>query len=467
MINKPLGLSPKRIEFKRAHLYDLNPVGIGRWPRTLAAAIALIGWFGAVAQALAPFIAFTVSFLLAPLIAWGTGGRYYLARKDEPASQRSMRLSTHCVVCEHHFEHEDMAACPAYGGAICSLCCSLDARCRDACKPHGRAARQIEGWLTALLPPRLATTLNSRLGHYLLLMLMFGAILAAILMLVEYQTQLSAGAPSDVLGNAFWTLFAVLMIVIGILAWLFVLAQENSRVAQEESSHQTRLLLEEIEAHEKTDAALKAAKEQAEAANDAKSRYLVGLGHELRTPLNAISGYAQVLERDSGMPANRKSAVSVIRRSADHLAGLIEGLLDISRIEAGRVQLARDRLAVEPFFDGIVDMFRLQAEARGLAFIHERAPNLPKFVLTDEKRLKQILINLLSNALKFTPAGMWRCACAGAVKWPRSRSRIAVSASSRMICRASSILSSGARNWRIARFPAPALGSPSPSFSPR
>ena len=206
-------------------------------------------------------------------------------------------------------------------------------------------------------------------------------------------------------GGTIAVVFFVFAVVAGIVTWFFVLAQDSRLVAEEESSRQNTLLLKEIAAHSRTDAALQKAKESAEAANQAKSRYVVGLSHELRTPLNAVLGYAQILERDEAMPAGRKSSIQTIRRSAEHLSGLIDGLLDISRIEAGRLQVYSNEINIHDFLDQIVDMFRLQAEARGLEFRHRRSAGLPQFVRTDEKRLRQILVNLLSNAIKFTDSG--------------------------------------------------------------
>ncbi len=129
--------------------------------------------------------------------------------------------------------------------------------------------------------------------------------------------------------------------------------------------------MNEIEAHKRTDAKLQQAKEVAEAASKAKSRHVVGLSHELRTPLNAILGYAQLLERDPALPTHRVDAVKVVRRSAEHLSGLIDGLLDISKIEAGRFHLDRNEVHTADFLDQIVDMFRLQATAKGIEFRYE------------------------------------------------------------------------------------------------
>ncbi|MCE1236607.1 MAG: ATP-binding protein [Hyphomicrobiales bacterium] len=403
-IAKPLGLSPPGIEFKRAHLPDVNPVGVGSM--TIAAALALFaatGRFGALAQAFAPFVALAVSMAMVPLLAWATGGKWYFARRPEADWARESLIR--CSVCEHDFEPEDSAHCPAYGAPICSLCCSLDARCRDQCKPEGRISAQARAWTKALLPSALATRLSPRLLEYVAILALLMTAIGLVLLVIHFQSDPRDPAIEAALTRALWAAFFVLLIVAGVVAWFFVLAHESRRVAEEESARQTGLLLDEIAAHERTDAALQKAKEAAEAANFAKSRYLVGLSHELRTPLNAVLGYAQVLERDAGITNGRAHSVKVIRRSAEHLSGLIDGLLDISKIEAGRLELSRDEIRFSDFLDGLVEMFRPQAEAKGLTFRFTRPTKLPEVVATDEKRLRQVLTNLLTNAIKFTNAG--------------------------------------------------------------
>jgi CheY-like chemotaxis protein/two-component sensor histidine kinase len=150
-------------------------------------------------------------------------------------------------------------------------------------------------------------------------------------------------------------------------------------------------------------ARLTAAKEAAEAANEAKTRFLASLAHEIRSPLNAIYGYAQLLERGEGRDA--VSAGKVIRRSAEHLAHLVEGLLDIAQIEGGSIRLAREAIRFPDFLSQLIDMLQLQAEARGISLALDRPANLPEFVHADPRRLRQVLINLLSNAIKFTDRG--------------------------------------------------------------
>ncbi|WP_128560708.1 ATP-binding protein [Methylobacterium crusticola] len=404
VVNKPLGLSPPGIEFKRAHLYDINPVGTGAMALACGlACLAYSGVLGEAVQAFAAFVALATAFVAAPVIAWATEGRYYLARR--PRRHWGGRGTITCGVCEHGFESEDMAYCPAYAVPICSLCCSLDARCGDSCKPHARLGAQARLAAERLLTARAAALVDSRLGRYAGVMLALCATAGLILGLVYAEGAHRAPAHAAGLAQALQAVFVVLTVIFGIVAWLFVLAQESRRVAYEETARQTTLHRAEIAAHRVTDAKLQQAKEAAEAANLAKSRYVVGLSHELRTPLNAVLGYAQLLEADPAIPPPRRAGLRVIRRSAEHLSGLIDGLLDISRMEAGRLQLHRNEVRLADFLDQIVDMCRPQAEAAGLAFRFVRPEALPALVATDEKRLRQILLNLLSNAIKFTARG--------------------------------------------------------------
>ncbi|WP_439629190.1 hybrid sensor histidine kinase/response regulator [Shinella sp.] len=403
-VNKPLGLSPPGIEFKRAHLYDINPVGLGAM--ALSAIIALMahfGTFGEIPASLAPYIAAVVAFIASPAIAWATGGKYYLARK--PRKSWAQQHTITCSICEHPFEPEDMAWCPAYAAPICSLCCSLDSRCHDLCKPKARFNAQVAGVAKSILPEAVTAALGTRLGRYGIAAALSITGMGIILAMIAHQVGTGSPETATVVERTIAIVFFVFAVVAGVVSWFYVLAHDSRVVAEEESSRQTTLLLKEIAAHKKTDAALQQAKETAEAANRAKSRYVVGLSHELRTPLNAVLGYAQVLERDESIPPQRQGAIRVIKRSADHLSGLIDGLLDISKIEAGKLQVYSNEINIDDFLDQILEMFRPQAQAKGVAFTHARPKNLPSYVRTDEKRLRQILVNLISNALKFTDSG--------------------------------------------------------------
>ncbi|TPP11836.1 hybrid sensor histidine kinase/response regulator [Rhizobium glycinendophyticum] len=405
-INKNLGLSPPGIEFKRAHLYDINPVGCGTM--LLSASLALAAHFGAFGDLMASLSTYVtlVAFVISPLIAWGTEGKFYLARKPRHSWKNVTSIT--CSICEHPFEPEDMAWCPAYAAPICSLCCTLDSRCHDMCKPHAKINAQAGAVARTFLPAVLLEKFSTRLGRYALTALASISLIGSILALIAHQVNVATPEMTDVVNRTVLVVFFIFAIIAGIVSWFYVLAHDSRLVAEEESSRQNTLLLKEIAAHRKTDAALQNAKETAEAANRAKSRYVVGLSHELRTPLNAVLGYAQILERDETIPVPRQSAIKVIRRSADHLSGLIDGLLDISKIEAGRLQVFSNEVNIQDFLDQLIDMFAPQAAAKGILFEHQRSRNLPLYVRTDERRIRQILVNLLSNAIKFTDEGTIR-----------------------------------------------------------
>lgn len=404
VVNKPLGLSPAHIEFKRAHLYDINPVGFGAMGTgIILGALAHVGLFGELLAALSVFVTLIAAFVAAPAIAYATDGRYYLARRarDDWAGLPTLA----CCICEHEFEREDMASCPAYAGPICSLCCTLDARCNDLCKTGSRAREQIVDGLARNVSTRLAAFADSARGHYLAIFLTLIGFSAAALSLIYLQATLTRSADPSTAAMVLAQVFVILIIFIGIASWVFVLAHESRRVALEETRHQTGLLTREIEAHRITDAELQRAKEKAEAASLAKTRFVVGMSHELRTPLNSLLGFAQILDKDTAIPEKRREGVKVIRRSGEHLAGLIDGLLDISRIEAGKLEIYRDEFALGPLLSQIVEMFRLQAGNAGIGFVYRIEGALPDIVRGDAKRTRQILINLLSNAIKFTREG--------------------------------------------------------------
>jgi signal transduction histidine kinase/CheY-like chemotaxis protein len=303
-----------------------------------------------------------------------------------------------------------MAACPAYGGAICSLCCALDARCHHLCQPRARFAAQWGGVLRRALPRALWPYLDAGLGQYVLLMAAVVPLLAALLGLIYLHEIQADPSLAATLPQLFLKLFAALLLVSGIFSWWLVLTLKSREVAQEESNRQTQLLMQEIDSHRRTDEALQKAMQVADFANQAKSRHISALSHELRTPLNSILGYAQILDGDPVIPAHRRQGIAVIRRSGEHLLSLIEGTLDLARIEGGRLTLQQRPIDLADFLQQIVRMFDVQARTKGIGFEYAPDDNLPAVVRADEKRLRQILINILGNALKFTAQGEVRFA---------------------------------------------------------
>jgi len=151
---------------------------------------------------------------------------------------------------------------------------------------------------------------------------------------------------------------------------------------------------------------LQEARRQAEAASDAKSAFLASMSHELRTPLNAILGFTQLMDRDANLTTEQRENLGIINRSGEHLLALINDVLEMSKIEAGQVELQETTFDLYHLLDGLEEMFALRTEAKGLKLSFGRADSVPQFVRGDESKLRQVLVNLLGNAVKFTREGV-------------------------------------------------------------
>ncbi len=164
------------------------------------------------------------------------------------------------------------------------------------------------------------------------------------------------------------------------------------------------LILEIVERKQAEESAEEALRE-AEAANQAKSTFLANMSHELRTPLNAILGYAQILQRETYVNEHQRNGLNIIRKSGQHLLMLLNDILDLSKIEAGRMEIQPADFHLAHFLNNIVDIFRLRSEQKMIRFNCAFASDLPAMIKGDEIRLRQVLINLLGNAVKFTEKG--------------------------------------------------------------
>lgn len=171
-----------------------------------------------------------------------------------------------------------------------------------------------------------------------------------------------------------------------------------------------------------TDEALRAAKEAAEAANSAKSTFLASMSHELRTPLNGILGYAQLLQQDAELTDKQRAKARTIEASGQHLLTLLNDILDLSKIEAGRMELLEGDCKIRDFLEDMAGIFRLRAQEKRIVFEVVADDALPQRIRLDEKRLRQILFNLIGNAIKFTEQGR----VTFSVEWGEGRLQCAI-----------------------------------------
>jgi predicted ATPase/signal transduction histidine kinase/CheY-like chemotaxis protein len=189
--------------------------------------------------------------------------------------------------------------------------------------------------------------------------------------------------------------------VLNLLSGQAAISIDNARLYRNLAEYNRTL---ETKVEERT-TELAVAKQKAEAANEAKSTFLANMSHELRSPLNAILGFSQVMLRSQTLPLDHLENVGIITRSGEHLLTLINQVLDLSKIEAGRTTLNEKNFDLYRLLDDLEDMFQLKASDKGLQLLFDRTPDVPHYIRTDEVKLRQVLINLLNNALKFTHEG--------------------------------------------------------------
>jgi signal transduction histidine kinase/purine-cytosine permease-like protein len=340
---KRIGLSPPYIEFKRAHLYNFNPVGCGATLiAVVVAAVAYVGAFGAVGQAFFGFIALFVAFASAIAIAYATGGRFCIARPDLHYRQMPARTLVECSICERSYEAPDMAHCPFYRGPVCSLCCGLELHCHDFCKRPESAATSTETTASddVASGPRFEARALRRLGRFLGL-LSVAAVLLGSVFLLTYRFMDLHGLSNDAnLVYVMERLYAATLAVASLGIWWIVLSQERQDQSERE-------LLESIHHLEHT------RKHLIESEMLASLGGLVaGVAHEINTPAGILVSSASYLsDRTQAVQAQARGDgldVAVqeqyLRDAAESARLLLSNAKRVAQLVKNFKQLAVDRI---------------------------------------------------------------------------------------------------------------------------
>jgi len=256
VINKPLGLSPPVIEFKRAHLFKINPVGVFS---TLIASVlsitAFSGMLGEAMQAFSSIIALLTALILSPLIAFITQGKYYIAREPSFVGENHYL----CGICNIEYSHNDMADCPMYSSKICSLCCSLEARCHDSCKekPEFSLKNKIIDLINRTSNNKFQADSLTRLTSFVLVFIALSSVVGFILW-TTYTVKTIGVEPRalTLLTNTYLNVFYIFVLISLIGSWLIVLMQESRKFVEDELTQKNITLESEVSERKKVEAKL-------------------------------------------------------------------------------------------------------------------------------------------------------------------------------------------------------------------
>jgi signal transduction histidine kinase len=284
VVLKPLGISPAYIEFKRAHLYNINPVGCGAMlVASLISISAYAGFLGEACRAFSAFIALAISFASAITIGYVTQGKYYIARADTHFRGEPQQVLVQCCICERHYEPRDMAHCPFYQGAICSLCCGLDNHCHDSCKSAAvGTARAVDAAPPGT--PAFEPHFGRRLGRFFGLFSIASAVVGAVFLLSYRLLDLEASAAGLDLVNILVRIYTATLAVIAVGTWWIVLSHDSRELAEGE-------LVRSLHHLEMTRGHLVESEKMASLGS-----LVAGVAHEINTPVGIAVSAASYLQ---------------------------------------------------------------------------------------------------------------------------------------------------------------------------
>jgi len=391
VINKPLKLSPSYIEFKRAYLYNINPVGFGSMAIASAVAIiAFLGLWGPYLQAYSAFLALGIALILSPLLAWITQGKYYIARTNELRDRISLSPSLiQCSICEQHYEPADSAYCPIYQGHICSLCCTLEAHCHDACKQTAETQLSwfSQGWISPIgqhFSPQFLKRVIRFLGGFFLLAGTSGAVLGLVFFFGVWESAQVPAEEIPFITPLFLKIYSLLLVLCAVGAWWFVLSEESQELAEEELDKQNLQLQAEIEERERTQFALQELTHQLEQRVAERTAELSTTLQQLKRTQSQLvqtekmSSLGQLV---AGIAHEINNPVNFIYGNLIHAVDYVDDLLKL--LDAYEQELEHPSQKLTALKDELE-----------IGFIREDLPDLLQSMQVGTNRIRQIVLSL-------------------------------------------------------------------------
>ncbi|MDJ1178099.1 ATP-binding protein [Roseofilum sp. BLCC_M91] len=391
VINKPLKLSPSYIEFKRAYLYNINPVGFGSMAiASIIAIIAFLGLLGPYLQAYSSFLALGIALILSPLLAWVTQGKYYIARKNELRDLVNLSPSLiQCSICEQHYEPADSAYCPVYQGHICSLCCTLEAHCHDSCKhtQETQLSFMSQEWIYTLqehFSPQFLKRVIRFVGGFFLLAGTSGAVLGLVFFFGVWESSLFAVEDIGLIKTLFLEIYSLLLVLCAVGAWWFVLTEESQELAEDELDKQNSQLQAEIQERERTQFALQELTHQLEQRVAERTAELSTTLQQLKrtqTQLVQTEKMSSLGQLVAGIAHEINNPVNFIYGNLIHAVDYVDDLLLLLDAYEQELEHPSQKLAA------------LKKELE-IGFIREDLPDLLQSMQVGTNRIRQIVLSL-------------------------------------------------------------------------